>query len=125
MIKSLVLVGLGGFFGSIGRYLFGQIIFRLIEPVYPLSTLLVNLLGSFFIGVIYGIIEKGALLSDEWRIFLTVGLLGGFTTFSTFTIESVMLLRDGEYLTMLSYAFLTLIPGLLLCFLGIALIRII
>jgi CrcB protein len=123
MIKSLLLVGIGGFFGSIGRYLFAQIIYRWFEPVFPLSTLVVNVLGSLLIGMVYGFSEKGGLLSAEWRIFLTVGLLGGFTTFSTFTIEMIVMLRDGQYFNVFSYALLSVFAGLAACFFGMLLIR--
>lgn len=123
MIKSLLIIGIGGFFGSISRYLFAHLAYRWFEPVFPLSTLVVNVLGSLLIGMVYGFSEKGGLLSAEWRIFLTVGLLGGFTTFSTFTIEMIVMLRDGQYLNVLSYAMLSVFAGLAACFLGMFLIR--
>lgn len=123
MIKSLLIVGIGGFFGSMGRYIFAQIIYRWFEPTFPLSTLIVNILGSFLIGVIYGFTEKGGLISDEWRIFLTVGLLGGFTTFSTFTLEMMVMLRDGQYFNVFSYALLSVCVGLIACFAGLVLVR--
>jgi len=123
MIKGLLLIGIGGFFGSIGRYLFAHFIYRWFEPTFPLSTLVVNVLGSLLIGIIYGFSEKGALLSAEWRIFLTLGLLGGFTTFSTFTIEMIVMLRDGQYFNVFSYALLSVFAGLAACFLGMFLIR--
>lgn len=123
MIKSLLLVGIGGFFGSIGRYLFAQLIYRWFEPTFPLSTLIVNVLGSFLIGAVYGISEKGGLLSSEMRIFLTVGLLGGFTTFSTFSVEMMALLRDGQYFNVFSYMLMSVFAGLAACFSGMFLIR--
>jgi fluoride exporter len=85
--------------------------------------LVVNVLGSLLIGMVYGFSEKGGLLSAEWRIFLTVGLLGGFTTFSTFTIEMIVMLRDGQYFNVFSYALLSVFAGLAACFLGMFLIR--
>jgi fluoride exporter len=123
MIKSLLIIGIGGFLGSISRYLFAHLVYRWFVPVFPLSTLVVNVLGSLLIGMVYGFSEKGGLLSVEWRIFLTVGLLGGFTTFSTFTIEMIVMLRDGQYLNVLSYAMLSVFAGLAACFLGMFLIR--
>ena len=123
MIKSLLIIGIGGFFGSIGRYLFAHWIYRWFEPVFPLSTLVVNILGSLLIGIIYSLSEKGALMPAEWRIFLTVGLLGGFTTFSTFTFEMVVMLRDGQYFNVFSYALLSVFASLAACFFGMFLIR--
>lgn len=123
MVRSLLIVGIGGFFGSMGRYIFAQLIYRWFEPTFPLSTLVVNILGSFLIGVVYGFTEKGGLISDEWRIFLTVGLLGGFTTFSTFTLEMIVMLRDGQYFNVFSYSLLSVCAGLIACFGGIVLVR--
>jgi len=123
MIRSLLIIGVGGFFGSIGRYLFAHFIYRWFEPTFPISTLIVNILGSFLIGMVYSLSERGALLSDEWRIFLAVGLLGGFTTFSTFTFEMIVMLRDGQFMNVITYALLSVFASLLACFLGILLIR--
>lgn len=123
MIRSLIIIGIGGFFGSIGRYLFAHFIYRWFEPTFPISTLIVNILGSFLIGVVYSLCERGALLSAEWRLFLAVGLLGGFTTFSTFTFEMVVMLRDGQFMNVVSYAIMSVFASLTACFLGIFIVR--
>src|SRR5580693_2390139 len=98
MSRIILLVGFGGALGSIGRYLAQQLAARYILSTFPYGTFAVNILGCFVIGLIYGISARTGWLSPEWRIFLATGLCGGFTTFSTFSYESVMLMNDGEYL---------------------------
>jgi CrcB protein len=79
----------------------------------------VNVLGCLLIGIFYALSEKGNLLSPEWRMFLTTGLCGGFTTFSTFSYESVQLLNDGEYSYVTVYAAASVIIGILATIFGI------
>ena len=97
-MKTL-LVGCGGFLGSIGRYLLGGAVHRIVQsPVFPFGTLLVNVSGCLAIGFLGGLAEERGLLSPEARVFLLIGVLGGFTTFSSFGYETFQLLRDGEML---------------------------
>lgn len=103
MIKNLLLIGMGGFIGSIFRYFVSKINLQVDFFSIPAGTLLVNILGSFLIGFLVGITEKSVLLTLEWRLFLMVGLCGGFTTFSTFTSENMMLLRNGQVLSVFLY----------------------
>lgn len=125
MIRTILTIGIGGFFGSIGRYLVSAGMQQFILAAFPLGTLAVNILGSFLIGLIYGFSEKGALLNSDLRLFLTVGFCGGFTTFSTFSHESLMLLRDGQTAYFLIYTFGSLIAGLGAVVLGYSLSRLI
>jgi fluoride exporter len=103
MIKNLFLIGIGGFVGSIFRYFVSRINLQVDFFSIPAGTFLVNILGSFLIGFLVGISERSALLTIEWRLFLMVGLCGGFTTFSTFTSENLMLLRNGQLLSVFLY----------------------
>ena len=97
-MKTL-LVGCGGFLGSIARYLLGGAVHRVVQsPVFPFGTLLVNVSGCLAIGFLGGLAEERGLLSPEARVFLLIGVLGGFTTFSSFGYETFQLLRDGEML---------------------------
>ena len=97
-MKTL-LVGCGGFLGSIGRYLLVGAVHRIVQsPVFPFGTLLVNVSGCLAIGFLGGLAEERGLLSPEARVFLLIGVLGGFTTFSSFGYETFQLLRDGEML---------------------------
>jgi CrcB protein len=84
----------------------------------------VNIIGSLLIGVVYGLVEKGNL-SPEARLFLATGILGGFTTFSAFTMDALKLLQDGLWLESISYILLSVVLGLAATFLGIFLIKLI
>lgn len=103
VFKHMILVGTGGFIGSIARYLVSRLTARVEWFSIPLGTLTVNVAGSFLIGLLIGMAEKGPVLSVEWRMFLMVGLCGGFTTFSTFTGENLMLMRNGQFASLLLY----------------------
>ncbi len=118
MIKHILLIGLGGFSGSIARYFVSKLNLHIDFLSIPVGTLLVNILGSFLIGLLTGISERSALLSVEWRLLLMVGLCGGFTTFSTFTSENLMLLRNGQYLPVFIYTGGSVILGFAAVYLG-------
>jgi CrcB protein len=115
-------IGIGSFFGGILRYLLSSFIQSKFESSYPFGTMLVNIIGCFFIGVIYAYFEKGAL-SQEWRMILITGLLGGFTTFSAFSMETVNLLYDGQFLYAGLYVVLSILIGIFFTFLGIIIVR--
>jgi fluoride exporter len=118
MFKIAAIIGTGGFIGSIARYFTAQIIHKHILTSFPIGTFIVNITGCFLIGLIYGLSEKGDILSAEWRMFLTVGFCGGFTTFSTFANENIMMLKDGEFFLTLIYTALSVVIGLLATYLG-------
>jgi CrcB protein len=117
-MRNIFLVGIGGFIGSIARYYVSKLNLQYDFLSVPVGTLTVNVLGSFIIGILTGISEKSELLSVEWRLFLMVGLCGGFTTFSSFTNENLMLLHNGQLLTILIYASLSVILGFVAVYLG-------
>lgn len=98
MVKA-ILVGCGGFIGSMARYLVGGAVHRIAGgPVFPYGTALVNVSGCFAIGLLAGLDETRGLLTPGARLFLLLGVLGGYTTFSSFGYETWQLLRDGELL---------------------------
>ncbi|MEZ5071080.1 MAG: fluoride efflux transporter CrcB [Bacteroidales bacterium] len=117
-MKHVLLVGMGGFLGSVARYGVSRLGSRIEWLSIPVGTLTVNVLGSLLLGFLVGISEKSTLLPVEWRMFLMVGLCGGFTTFSTFTSENLSLLRNGQIGPMLLYTGISLLGGLLAVWLG-------
>jgi fluoride exporter len=120
MMRNLLLIGLGGFLGSIARYLVSRLNIYIDFFSIPFGTLLVNILGSFLIGFLTGIADKSVLLTVQWRMFLMVGLCGGFTTFSTFSGENLMLLHNGQYFSIILYTALSIFLGFTAVFLGFA-----
>ncbi len=115
---KIFLIGVGSFIGGAGRYLLSLFLQQRLVSNFPIGTLTVNILGCFFIGVIFGISEKGNM-SDEWRLFLATGILGGFTTFSAFSYESVNLIRSNELFYALLYIGASLLFGILATFIGV------
>ena len=121
-MKFILLVGAGGFVGSVARYLLSDAVQSRLLTSFPFGTMTVNLLGCFIIGIIYALSES-ANLAPEYRILIATGFCGGFTTFSSFSFESLTLLQDSQYLYAVLYAGLSLVLGLLTAFLGVILIR--
>ena len=118
MIKEILYIGAGGFIGSILRYIISQLM-KQASDGFPWGTLIVNLFGSLLIGIIGGLISKNGNISQNLALFLTVGLCGGFTTFSTFSKEALVLLQNGCYLNFIAYIASSVILGLLAVALGL------
>jgi len=114
-----VMIALGGALGTVGRYFMSGLDYRWSNGVFPVSTLLINLLGSLAIGFFWGLFERSAV-SPEARLFVMVGILGGFTTFSTFSLENFNLIRDGELKIALWNIGLSNVIGIALVFVGFA-----
>ena len=118
-IDSVVFVALGGALGSVLRYLLGawtQTVSKSID--FPYGTLIVNLIGCFVIGFLAQLAEAHGVFNPESRAFVFVGILGGFTTFSSFANDSVNLMREGEFLNALANVGANVILGLILVWLG-------
>jgi CrcB protein len=122
-MKSVLLVGLGGFTGTICRYLIYLWVDKTYQNPFLLGTLGVNLIGCFFIGIIFGFFIKYEGLNDTWRIVFATGFCGGFTTFSAYAYESLQLLQEHHVITFLLYTFGSIALGLLMVWLGIILVR--
>jgi len=118
---QVLLVALGGALGATLRYLVTSWVQQRVD-FFPWGTLAVNLLGSFLIGVVLELTVRG-FLSSQARLFLAVGLLGGFTTFSSFSWETLALLEDGDVLPALLYAGGSLVVGIVLAWVGSVTVR--
>jgi CrcB protein len=122
-LRILLIIGAGGFLGSITRYLVQDKVSRLWPTIFPYGTFMVNITGCFLIGVLYALADRGNILSPEWRIFLATGFCGGFTTFSTFSVEAFNLMREEQYLFLSLYIGLSVVMGIFATFLAITIIR--
>ena len=121
-MKLMLMVGLGGFIGSTLRYSVGLVIKRYFElPIYT-STFLVNILGSFLIGITLATSLKGDI-SESTKLFLATGVCGGFTTFSAFAFENLELLKSGSYIQFALYVLLSLTIGVIAAYGGYNLIK--
>ncbi|MGY9045190.1 MAG: fluoride efflux transporter CrcB [Candidatus Pelagibacterales bacterium] len=116
-MKLYLLVALFGAAGSVLRYSLYLITPRFFYLNFPVSTVIVNLLGSFFIGVCISLFDK-SIITENIRIYIAIGLLGGFTTFSTFSMDLFNLLNKSLYVEMISYLVLSVFGGVLLFFAG-------
>ena len=118
MLK-VFLIGLGGFAGAVSRYLVSGLVYRLPgTEMFPYGTLVVNMIGCLLIGLGGGLMESRQLFSPEARSFIFIGLLGGFTTFSTFAFESFNLTREGQLLATASNVLAHVLLGLAMVWLG-------
>lgn len=116
-MSKILAVALGGALGSVGRYLIALLIGRISKYSFPYETLAANLIGCLLIGLLWGYFER-VQVSNEFRLFLFTGILGGFTTFSTFARESVQYFKSGEPLIAMAYLLASNIFGLALVAIG-------
>ena len=118
MLKNVLLIGSGGFLGSVARYFVSKLTLYVDFLSIPVGTLTVNVLGSFIIGLLVGISDKSAILNHDMRMLLMVGFCGGFTTFSTFTSENLVLMHSGQFLSVLLYTVLSVVLGFTAVYFG-------
>lgn len=121
-MKILLAIGTGSFIGGIFRYLLSQFIQAKFLSAFPYGTFFVNIIGCFLIGLVYGLADRGNL-TQEWRLILATGFIGGFTTFSAFSNETVNMLRDGQLGYALVYVIASVVFGLTATFIGISIIK--
>lgn len=119
---SLLLVMMGGALGAGARYLVGKALLGWLGPDYPWGTLAVNLLGGLAMGALAGMLGR-MTAGDQARLFLAVGVLGGFTTFSAFSLELVTMLERGAMMTAMGYALASVAGAVVALFAGLAMTR--
>lgn len=118
MLKTILLVGSGGFIGSVARYFISKLNLQVDFFSIPVGTLIVNVVGSLIIGFLIGIADKSPLMTLELRLLLMAGFCGGFTTFSTFSSENLILMQNGQYGVVLLYTLLSILFGFAAAFFG-------
>ena len=125
-MDKLLFIGCGGFLGANARFLVNQLTARLSQLAsFPFGTLIANLLGCLLIGFLYGLVESRASFGPNTRLFIFTGFLGGFTTFSSFALETANLMREQCLWAAFANMAVQLLAGLLLVFLGLGLAKLV
>lgn len=122
-MRNILIVGVGGFAGSILRYLISVYSLSVYSGKFPFATFIVNVIGCLFIGLTYGFAERFEWMSPEMRLLIATGFCGGFTTFSAFAFENVRLLQNNEYGLFAGYVILSVVLCILATIAGIMLSR--
>lgn len=118
-MNMIFAVAAGGAIGATGRFLMGRFMFNLMGSGFPWATLSVNIIGSFFIGFLVTILATRYSLSHAWQGFLIIGVLGGFTTFSAFSLEVALMIEKHQLTSAALYALASVIIGVLALFAGL------
>ncbi len=117
-MSKYFLVTLGGGIGAVSRYIFGSLVARFYSGTFPAGTFLINVTGSFLIGVLMTLLLNRSALDPNWRLFLVTGILGGYTTFSSFEWEALTTLQTGAAAVSLLYIGSSVVLGLAAAWLG-------
>lgn len=123
MSRNILFVAIGGMLGSVARYLLTALVVSFMPYAFPFGTFAVNLIGCFVMGATIGIAERYTWFQHGWRILLTAGFCGGFTTFSAFAIENVELLIDKNYGTFAAYSVVSFVVCIVAALAGLMLTR--
>ena len=115
---NYLIIGIGGFAGAVSRYILAMWIGQKWGRSFPLGTFVINVTGSFFIGLLMSLLTERFMVNPQWRLLLAVGFLGSYTTFSTLEYETVRLVKDGEWLIALINVILSVIVGFIALKLG-------
>jgi CrcB protein len=123
MLRTLLIVGSGGFIGSVMRYLVQFFIEKGATTTFPWGTFVANVAGSFIIGVVFALAEKGNLMNSELRLFFAVGICGGFTTFSSFAYNNFTMLKEHSFGQLLWNVGGSLFFGILAVYIGVLVVK--
>lgn len=124
-MKAALLVGIGGFLGSVARHALGSQVQQWATTRFPWPTFAVNVLGCLAIGLLAGLGERYRVLGADARLFLFTGVLGGFTTFSAFSLDFAVLWQRGEMAAAFGYVLASVVGALLALFLGLWVVRLV
>jgi CrcB protein len=116
-----LLIGIGGFCGANARYLVGVWAAQRFGTTFPYGTFIINISGSFILGLFMALLQDRVFIHPNYRLFFAIGFLGAYTTFSTFTYESLQLFQEGNFLLGFANVFGSMVVGLLGVFLGFVL----
>jgi CrcB protein len=118
-MPDIVWVGLGAAIGANARFWIGQVVADRLGTAFPYGTLIINVSGSILIGFIMTVLSDRLLVDSYWRLFIVVGLLGGYTTFSSFSYETIALMQSGRWLPALAYISGSLLSCVAGCYIGV------
>ncbi len=123
MIKNLILVLLGGGFGSIARYLISYFFSKNNVTHFPWATFIANTVGCLIIGLLFGYIQKNNLQNETLKLLLITGFCGGFTTFSTFSLENIQFIQNQNYNLALIYTLTSVLVGFITVIIGFKIVN--
>lgn len=124
MFRTILFVGAGGFIGSVMRYLLQVFVENRMLSTFPLGTMIANIAGSFLIGIVFALAEK-QIMNSDWRLFMSVGICGGFTTFSAFAFNNFNMIKEHTWNQLLLNVSGNLILGVFAVYLGIILVKLV
>ena len=122
-IQKLLLVGIGGFTGSVFRYIIARLVDERASRIIPFGTLTVNIAGCFIIGIIYGLLLRKLDMSENVRLLLGVGFCGGFTTFSAFALENLTFIQQKNFGNVLLYSLVSVVLGIMAVWGGFSIVK--
>ena len=123
MFKAMIIAGLGGFIGPCLRFLTGKFFHAVTSSAFPWGTFSVNVIGSFVIGIFFGLAERSNVISPSMNVFLITGFCGGFTTFSSFADDMYLMLQQRHWMSLGLYVGLSFLLGLAMVWLGRSLVK--